>query len=660
MDGPDSRDRSKLLELANMEQRRGRLDRVRELCRQILNQWPDDAEALWLLGSVALQSGRHRRAEHLLSRAVKWLPRTGRLRLHWGMALEGCGRLAEAVEQYKQCIAMEPELAQPYVRFGNLLKDNGQLREAMACYVEALHRNAEDFAALVNLGSVLLDLGRGREAVGFLRTACKVRPDAVAAWLHLGAALHDMWETTEAENAYSKALEIDPRQTGAMNNLGVLLRDQGRIRESLDWFAKARRTDPAFLTAHSNYLLTRHYLLDEPVETFADQARDIAHELFDPLTRRAHPHANDPDPDRRLRVGYLSGDFRRHAVSNFLVPLLANHSAENVEFYCYSSNPYDDGITDHLRSICDQWRDIRHLSGVEAAQVIRDDGIDVLVDLSGHSGHNRLEVAARRPAPVQAVWLGYFDTTGMQAMDYLLADGVTCPESESDRYVETVERLPECLWSYGPPIVDLPEPEPDSEEEKPFTFGCFNNTAKINKGVVDAWAAILRQVPGAELLLQSGSFADEAVRERYQEMFQDRGVGDRVVFRRHMELRGYLASYREVDVALDPFPYAGGATSADALWMGVPVVTLRGERFEGRLTATTLRAAGLQELVAADLDAYMGLAVELARDGNRLAQLRRGLRERMEASPLCDAARFARDMEAAYRAMWRRWCAEQG
>jgi len=660
MDKAHGPDRVELLERAASEQRLGRVDQARALCRRVLEAWPDDPDALRLLGAIALQRGRHRRAEALLSRAAALLPEHAQVRLHWGMALEGCGRLDQAVEQYKACMALDETAAQPYVRFGNLLKDNGQHREALACYTEALRRDPDEFAALVNVGGVLLELGRGRDAVDLSRRAVALRPEAVRPWLHLGAALHDAWETREAEDAYLAALEREPEHAGAMNNLGVLLRDQGRIRQSVSWFARAWKADPGFNVARSNYLLTRHYLVHEPVETFEAQARDFGRELADPLTAMARSHSNDPDPERCLRVGYLSGDFRRHAVSNFLAPLLAHHRPEQVDFYCYSNNPYDDGITDHLRSICDHWQDIRHLSHAEAAERIRRDRIDVLVDLSGHSSHNRLLVTARRPAPVQAVWLGYFDTTGMSAVDYLLADPCTCPPGEECRYAECVERLPVCQWCYQPPVVDLPAQDPECLEQKPMTYGCFNNTAKINEAVVDAWAAILRQVPGAELLLQSASFADEFVRERYQRMFQEYGVGGRVAFRPHMELRGYLASYREVDVALDPFPYGGGATSADALWMGVPVVTLLGERCEGRLTATTLRACGLDRLVCRDLEEYVQLAVELGRDPVQRERLGRDLRERVSASPLCDAARFASDMENAYRAMWRRWCAAQG
>ncbi|WP_022662079.1 O-linked N-acetylglucosamine transferase, SPINDLY family protein [Paucidesulfovibrio longus] len=645
-----------LLERAAAEHRLDRLDQARLLCRKALELEPDQPDALRLLGAVALQSGRHRRAETLLRRAVELLPENAQVRLHLGMALEGCGRLGEAVEAYKACMALDPDAAEPYARFGNLLKDNGQLREALACYAGALRRDPDHFASLVNMGGVLLELGRGRDAVDISRRAAELRPLAVRAHLHLGAALHDAWRTTEAESAYLAALELEPGHSGAMNNLGVLKRDQGRIRDAVSWFRKAWKADPDFAAARSNYLLTRHYLADEQRETFLEEALAFGHDLADPLTSRARSHDNDPDPDRPLRVGYLSGDLRRHAVSSFLVPLLAEHNPENVEFYCYANNPYSDGTTDHLRSICSLWRNIRTTGDIEASEIMREDKIDILVDLSGHSSHNRLLTTARKPAPVQALWLGYFDTTGMRAVDWIIADRHVCPEEQGKFYSEGVWRLPVSFWCYGPPDVEVEPVETPFFERKSITFGCFNNTAKINNTVVDAWAAILRQVPESELLLQSGSFADKDVRARYQSMFSDRGVGDRVAFRPHMELRGYLASYQEVDLALDPFPYGGGATTADALWMGVPVVSLRGGRFSGRLSTSLLEAAGLGELATRTLDDYIACAVGLAREPERLALLRSDLRGRLLASPLCDAKRFARDMEAAYRGMWSRWC----
>ncbi|MGE4290794.1 MAG: tetratricopeptide repeat protein [Desulfovibrio sp.] len=645
-----------LLERAAAEQRLDRLDQARLLCRKVLELHPDHPDALRLLGAVALQAGRHPRAETLLLRAVELLPEHAQVRLHLGMAQEGCGRLAQAVESYKASMALDPAAAEPYARFGNLLKENGQLREALSCYAGALRRNPDHFAALVNMGGVLLELGRGRDAVDISRRAVELRPQSVRPHLHLGAALHDAWQTREAEAAYLAALELVPNHAGAMNNLGVLLRDQGRINEAVAWFGKAGKAEPDFAIARSNYLLTRHYLPDEPRHTFLTEAEAFGRDLAEPLTVRARPHENEPDPERTLRIGYLSGDLRRHAVSSFLLPLLATHHSENVDFYCYANNPYSDGTTDHLQSICNHWRNIRAVNDIEAAEMIREDQIDILVDLSGHSSHNRLLVTARKPAPVQALWLGYFDSTGMRAVDWLLADRHVCPEGQECFFTERVYRLPVSFWCYGPPDVEVEPAMMPFFERKTITFGCFNNTAKINKLVVDAWSAILRQVPGSELLLQSGSFADADVRARYQSWFTDRGVGNRVAFRPHMELRGYLSSYREVDLALDPFPYGGGATTADALWMGIPVVSLRGERISGRLSTSILEAAGLGELAARSLGEYIGTSVALAREPARLALLRQNLRGRLLASPLCDAKRFTRDMEAAYRDIWTRWC----
>ncbi|MEF2143929.1 MAG: tetratricopeptide repeat protein [Desulfovibrionaceae bacterium] len=660
-------DLRELLEKAAAEQRMGRPEQARELCRRVLAQSPDEPDALRLLGALALREGRFSRAVSLLSRAAEQDADNAHLQLHLGMALEGAGQMAEAVEAYKNSMGLNPSLAEPYVRFGNLLKDNGQPREALACYAAALKRDPDHYATLINTGTVLMEMGRGHDAVQLSRRALKLRPDAPAALFNLAASLHDAWNTEEAGLLLEKLIKAHPESVRAMNNLAVIRRDQGCAREAVSMFRKAWQAEPAFAAAHSNYLLTRHYLADEPLDTYLAEARAFGAAHADELTARAPRHSKGLEPERPLRIGYISGDFRSHAVSCFFAPVLAAQAAGENEIFCYSNNPHDDAMTEQLRGHCANWREVRGLSDVEAAERIRQDSVDILVDLSGHSAHNRLLVLARKPAPVQAVWLGYFDSTGLNGMDYLLADGLVCPEGAESRYAEEVVRLPGSFWCYGPPDLDLVPALLPALERGNVTFGCFNNTAKLNEHVVDAWAEILRQVPGAELILQSGSFADTFVRARYQKLFEERGVDSlRVVYRPQMKMREYLACHHEVDLALDPFPYGGGATSADALWMGVPVLTLRGQRFEGRMTWSQLAAVNkapgpdLEVLATDSVQDYIRTAVDLATNLPRLGELRQGLRERLLASPFCDAHGFVCGLDAACREMWRAHCRKAG
>lgn len=648
-----------LLQRAAAEQRLGRIKAAEQLCRQVLASEPDNVEGLHLLGALALQTGRHTRAEPLLAKAVRLDPDRAQVHVHFGMALEGVGKLNEAVEAYKRAMGVDPDLAEPYVRFGTLLKDNGQLQEAGACFAEALRRERDDFNALAGLSGVLLMQGRPAEAFDLAERAVALRPDSANALFNLADALHDLDRIEEAGEQYEHLLTLHPGNERVLNNLAVIRRDQGRIGEAVDLFRRATDINPAFVAARSNAILTRHYLPDAPRKSFLEHAKAFGAEVADPLTKRARPHPGPFDLDKPLRIGVLSGDFRVHAVSSFLLPLLLELHV-HLDVTCYCNNPFSDSITKTYQKVCRKWRDISGLGDQEAAELIRADSIDVLIDASGHSAHNRALVLARKPAPVQAVWLGWFDTTGMEAMDYLLADPHVAPAGEEQWYTEGLYRLPGTFWCYTPPDVEVEPVEAPFMKRKIVTFGCFNNTAKINEQVVESWVEILRGVQGSELILQSKSFGDPAVRARYLDMFVSRGGDKRqVVFRPAMIYRDYLACYQEIDIALDPFPYSGGATSADALWMGVPVVTLAGERFVSRMTASLLSNAGLGELVAQDRRGYVELAVALATDPGWLPAVRDGLRERFENSPACNAKQFARQFAEACRDMWRAHCEGQ-
>jgi predicted O-linked N-acetylglucosamine transferase (SPINDLY family) len=372
---------------------------------------------------------------------------------------------------------------------------------------------------------------------------------------------------------------------------------------------------------------------------------------------KSETYGNVPDPERRLRIGYVSKDFGRHPVGYFLLPVLSSHDHASVEVYCYSGRIREDDVTGRLRESADVWRSTTDLDDRDLASMVRDDSIDILVDLSGHTGGSRLLVFAEKPAPIQVSWAGYAGTTGLSTMDYLISDWRETPEGSDRWYVEKVVRLPDCYVcyeppEYAPPVVPLP-----ALKKGHVTFGCFNNLAKVRPGVVALWSKILREIPNARLLMITKQLSDPDTRRRYLEMFSAGGVGERVDLsgdRPHIDL---LAGYGEIDIALDPFPYSGGLTTLESLWMGVPVITLGGDRFASRHSLSHLTAVGLPELIASGPDDYIARAVGLACDPERLATLRRELRPRMAASPLCDGSRFTRNLEDAYRYMWRSWCA---
>ena len=395
-----------------------------------------------------------------------------------------------------------------------------------------------------------------------------------------------------------------------------------------------------------------------PDSLFAEHARLGAQlEAMSPSGDMSIRHG---DRGQRLRIGYVSPDFRKHSVAYFLEPLLRAHNKNSVEVFCYAEVLRPDVVTDRFKSLADGWLFTVGMSAENLTRRIREDGINILVDLAGHTAKNRLSVFTCKSAPVQVTWLGYPNTTGLRSIDYRLVDAVTDPHGEADALaVETLVRLPDGFLCYDPPD-EAPKPTPPPcANGAAITFGSFNNPAKLSAMTLDAWAAILGQLPNARLLLKGKPFADQVTRELFLDRFAQRGVATK-----RIELMAWvpnttshLAAYQEVDISLDPFPYNGTTTTCEALWMGVPVVALSGNRHASRVGASLLRRLNLDELIARDAGEYVQIAVNLADQRDRLADLRRRLRPRMTASPLCDAPAFARHMEAVYRRMWEIWCA---
>jgi predicted O-linked N-acetylglucosamine transferase (SPINDLY family) len=360
---------------------------------------------------------------------------------------------------------------------------------------------------------------------------------------------------------------------------------------------------------------------------------------------------------RLLRAGLVSGDLYRHPVGFFLQGPLRELDETRVELYAYSCNPREDEVTASLRPHVAVWRAVAGLADADLARLVHDDRIDVLVDLAGHTEHNRLPVFARRPAPVQATWLGYFATTGLREIDWKIGDPWVTPTEEEAHFTERIWRMPVCCYCFAPPVDAPPVAELPSRANGYVTYGCLNNLAKLNDGVVETWARVLRADPDARLLLKSRPLRSEEVVDRVRRRFAHHGVGaERLLLESADHYPRHLEAYARVDVALDPFPYTGGATTTESLWMGVPVLTLRGDRYIGHQGETLLRAAALPDWIATDQDDYVRKALQLAADREGLARLRAGLRARTASSPLFDARRFARDLEAAWRGMWAAWC----
>ena len=628
-----------------------------EAFRSVLAERPDDVRAWLFLGTTLEQRGCYQEAVGSLERAVALAPDLAEAWNDLGNAHKGCGRLADAARSYHKAWSLNPELAEAASNLGNVLGWQGKTEAALAALDAALRLRPCFPEALVNRGILFKRQGLLPEAESDFRAALAVRPAFVQALNNLGVVLGETARAEEAIATFEALLAAQPDYPEAWNNLGNLYKTQARLTEALDAFARAVEVRPDYAVAHSNFLFTLAF-----VEGFDQGQIRALHEQWGmqhAAGLQESEHANAPDPGRRLRIGYVSPDFRAHACAMFLEPLLREHDRDAVEIHAYAEVARPDDVTARLRAYVDVWHSTVGLRDDDLAALIRQDGIDVLVDLAGHTADNRLLALARKPAPVQVAWLGYPATTGLASMDWRLTDSVTEPMGQSDDfYTERLMRLPHSLWCYqAPDDLDAVAPLPAFANGY-VTFGSLNSYTKIGPQVIALWARVLLALPTARLSMLT--VPEGGARVSLLAQFADWGISaERVTLLGRLPRPAYRAALAAVDIALDPFPCNGGTTTCDALWMGLPVVALRGNTFLSRASLSVMTAAGCPEFTAADEDEYVARCVELAADLPRLAAIRAGLRERMASSPLTDARGFARDMEAAYRKMWQGWCEQQ-
>jgi protein O-GlcNAc transferase len=643
--------------LGNVVSDAGRLDEAVAAYRAAIGIKPGMVEAHSGLGNVLRRQGKLDEAIAACRRAIGIDPNHAEAHFNLGNALSDQRALDAAVAAFRQAIGIRPGKAEAHCNLGTALFGQGRLDEAVAAYRQAIRINPDLAEGHFNLGNALRDLGLNEAEVAF-RQALHLRPDYAEARSNLGNTLRDLGKLGEAIAAFREAIRIKPDMAVAHCSLGATLCDQGKLDDAIAVYRHVIALNPDFADADASLLFCLNY-----GEHISPAALSAAHRAWDerharPLSRSS-AHANDRSVARRLRVGYVSPDFRQHSVAHFLEPLLISHDRNEIELFCYAEVSSPDATTVRFKRLADHWVSTVGMLDEAVAERIGRDRIDILVDLAGHTSKNRLLVFARKPAPVQVTWLGYPNTTGLTALDYRLVDAVTDPEGQADAFAsETLVRLAGGFLCYGG-SADAPAPEPPPcLATGTVTFGSFNNPAKLSEATLDAWAMVLMRLPQSRLLLKGKPFVDDASRASYLERLGRRGVSaTRVEVATFVPDAEHLAAYGRVDIALDPFPYNGTTTTCEALWMGVPVVALRGDRHAGRVGASLLTQIGLNDLVADSVEEYVEIAAALAGDPARLADLRRSLRPRMAASELCDAPGFARKIEAAYRAMWQRWCA---
>ena len=698
----------------------GRLEEAVQLIVQSLQVFPNNAGALNSLAGVLKDQRRFPEALEFYQAAVGMSPNESYLHSNLGLIYIELKQLEAAIACFEMAIKLDSKSCPAHSNLGRAYQNLGDWNKALECYFRALSLKADEPIVLSNIGSILNEQGRYADALSYHEAALRISPNSDVAHSNLGAALQALgrvpegiascWRALQINpksynalnnlgNAYrrqgdfgqaiaclKKAVELEPANYLAYNNLGTTYSEEGLLEESLGYFRKALELEPTLMHVHRNLGATlylageteesvgclrkalelkpdcaeafsdllfalNHLRQDTPAALFAEHVR-FGKQFEAPFVSEKRQFLNFPDPDRRLRVGFVSGDLREHPVANFIEPVFSNIDKSQFEIYCYENHPVNDAVSERLKTKVEFWANVDRMSDEELASRIREDGIDILVDLSGHTTLNRLLVFARKPAPVQVTMIGYMQTTGLSAMDYRITDESLDPTGSSEHLsTEKLIRLPAGASRFVPPENCPPVNELPALKNGYVTFASFNKTSKITPEAVECWARLLKATPGSKLLVMGGS--SQAVVTG----LGAHGIGpERLELLKIMPMKGYLEVHHRVDFYLDTFPYNGGTTSLIATWMGLPFVTIEGCSTISRVGACILRGVGLDELIATTSDEYVEKAVAAVQDLPRLAEWRSVLRERRMAGIGGDTTEFTKQLEGAFRGIWREWC----
>lgn len=635
---------------------RGQLADAAILFERAVALQPDDVGALNNLGIVQLLLGRVPEAEASLRRALAIQPGASSTMNNLGTVLVTLSRWDEAERLLRQVVTQAPDDPNGWTNLGHALKGLERSADAAAAYERALAITPELPAALVGFGDALQRLDQDARAVATYERALTLTPDDPETLDHLGVALRRLNRLSEAAASFERSLTRRPESVETWDHQAHTLQQLGRLRESADAYRRSLDLAPDRPDVHTTLIYVLDHLDDAEGEALEERRRWNAR-FGRPDSGNTPFHPIDPNPERALRVGYVSADFSHHSSVFATLPIVEGHDRRRVTVVCYSGVTAPDAMTERFQKAADLWRDVADLSDEALAAQIRADLIDILVDLSGFTNGNRLPVFGRRPAPVQVTAWGYATGTGMDAMQYLLSDPVLTPPESRSTYAEQVVDLPSFLC-YAPMDEYPPVWPPPVIERGYVTFGAFNRLAKLSAVTIEAWAAILNAVPGSQLLIKTGQRGPDPARDRLVDALQALGIDrDRVELRGSTPRLEHLAAHADVDMMLDSIPHGGGITTLDALLMGVPVVTLLGKRPPGRASASFLTTLGLPDLIARSVDEYVAIAARAAAEPDRLVHERLSLRERLLASPIGDTRRYVRSVEDVYQDLWRRCCA---
>ncbi len=640
--------------LGSIHSKKNKLEEAINCYRKALEIDPQFGECWFNLGNALRKGMNAPGAESAFLQALKFNNTLYGAAIGLGQSLSEQGKFPQAVDIFKQIIAQKNDDPDLFSHLGNALRMQGLKEQALAAYQTMLALKPNDPRTLHQYGLVMMDLGRLEEAHSRFKTALSLKPDYAEAHNSISIVLQMLKQDDNALAHNLEAVKLNPNFTEAWNNLGNLYGLSGKSKEAIEAFRKSIELQPRAAAFHSNLLLNLHYVIDMKVEEIYGEHKTWGNVHLQNYPQ-PEPFQNNKDPIRKLKLGIVSPDFRLHTVNAFLEPFLDNLNRKSFEVFAYSSVLRQDEVTEKFKQKVDHFKDIRPMPDLQASALIREDKIDVLIDLAGHTAGCRLPIFALKSAPVQIAQFGYPNTTGVPNFGYRITDQFADPKGISEKnYTEELVRLTGMAWCYQTPV-GVPEPPKRTAKPGAIIFGSLNNMAKHNTKVLALWAKLLSAVPGSKLRLLSGPGQESAKMVRFA--LQTAGVNpDRAELLSRMDKNEYFAALGEIDIALDPFPYNGGVTSCDTLWMGTPLLTLAGDSYVSRQGIAILSNVGMEDWIAKTPEEYIEKAKKSAAEIARLSLLRGKLRDTLKKSAICDWTSYSKKWEEAVRNLWKNYC----
>jgi protein O-GlcNAc transferase len=648
----------KLLNDAKLNFNEGDIQSAEKKLKKILSSSSSHVDANLLLGLVFHQKGDFKSSIKMLEKVVEIKRNHAEAYSNLGAVLEKISEFDKAILNYKLAIKHKADFLNAYVNLGLLLKRLNRCEEANNYFNAAIQLNPAIATTHYNLGASFDKMGKVEESLRCFEEALRLNPDYDAAMMGLARAMWGLEKYELAEKYYKNLLAKNSNYFDVHYNLAVTLVEQDKIEEALLHYKKTLALNPNHLLARNNLLLAMNFTSHVSNENMLIEAKAYGGMVH---SNELRVFANKPEPEKNLKIGLVSGDFSEHSVAFFLKDILAEFNSKAASFFIYNASKKEDQMTRHFKSIVNTWSDVVDLDDDSLVDLIISHNIDVLVDLSGHTKNNRLPVFARKPAPVQVTWLGYSATTGVDAIDYVISDKWVIPQGEERNFVEKAWRLPDAYLCFSQPDESIKVGKLPALSNDYITFGSFNNLSKTNDTVIKCWSEILKSIPGSRLYLKNKKLLKGNAREKIIKNFSKYGVpSEQLILQGITPTRDqHLKTYHNIDIALDTFPYAGTTTTAEALWMGVPVVSLRGDSFISNVGESVLENTGLSEWLANDVDDYIKKAISFSSDLTYLTNLKSKLRNQLVDSPLCDTKQFVTNLDEAFRDMWKIWCAKQ-